>query len=220
MKNVFYSFLFIFFVQSLSAQQQDTIYLLPVNYETGATLMEALQVRASATTFDTTQITAEELSGLLWAANGINRPESGKRTAPSAVNAQDIDVYVFLEEGIWLYDPNQHRLVPVSVFDGRALLASSQKWTNDAPVFLLMVSDISRFNHGNDSTKLIRAAMDAGIVSQNISLFCAAMGLETRIRAVMDRPQLHEAMRLKPTQYLMLNTPVGYKKKAQNSQQD
>lgn len=213
MKNYLSALLCIFLFQTLTAQEQDTIYLLPVQYEGGKSVMEALQVRASATGFDTTQITPAELSGLLWAANGINRPETGKRTAASAVNAQDIDMYVCMEDGVWLYDHKQHRLVPVTAVDHRALIASRQAWTAEAPVFLLLVSDISRFSHGNDSTKLIRAAMDAGIVSQNISLYCAAMGLETRIRAVMDSQSLHKALGLKPTQYLMLNTPVGYKQK-------
>jgi SagB-type dehydrogenase family enzyme len=196
----------IFFVQG------QTILLDSVDFSQGTSVMEALQMRASATGFDTTMITPQELSALLWSANGINRPESGKRTAASAVNAQDIDLYVSMKSGIYLYDPKKHSLELVVAGDHRGLIASRQAWTADAPVFVMMVSDISRFNHGNDSTKLIRAAMDAGIVSQNISLYCAAVGLETRIRAVMDVQGLHALMGLKPSQYLMLNNPVGYRK--------
>lgn len=187
------------------------IELDSVDFTQGSSVMQALQVRASATAFDTTMITTQELSAVLWAANGINRPESGKRTAASATNAQDIDLYVCMKEGIWFYNPALHRLEPVVAGDHRALLAARQTWTLQAPVFIIMVSDISRFNHGNDSTKLIRGAMDAGIVSQNISLYCAAVNLETRIRAVMEKEQLHVVMKLKPTQYLMLNNPVGYR---------
>ena len=216
MKIIVAFLFFMVLLPSLSAAEQDTIYLLPVPYDTGTTVMEALQARASATGFDTTRFTARELSGLLWAANGINRPASGKRTAASAVNAQDIDIFVCMEEGVWLYDPKQHRLVPVTPVDHRPSIASRQEWTLNAPVFLLLVSDISRFSHGNDSTKLIRAAMDAGIVAQNISLYCAAVGLETRIRAVMDIPVIHRELGLKPTQFPMLNTPVGYPEKSRN----
>jgi SagB-type dehydrogenase family enzyme len=194
----------------LFAQTQPVIELDSVDFSQGSTVMHALQVRASTTAFDTTMITPQQLSALLWAANGVNRPESGKRTAASATNAQDIDLYVCMEQGIWFYNYALHRLDPVVTGDHRLLVAARQTWTAQAPVFILMVSDISRFNHGTDSIKLIRGAMDAGIVSQNISLYCAAVGLETRIRAVMEKEQLHAVMKLKPSQYLMLNNPVGY----------
>ncbi|MFO7723338.1 MAG: SagB/ThcOx family dehydrogenase [Bacteroidales bacterium] len=206
-------YLLIYMVLAALFLQGQTIMLDSVDFSQGKTVMGALQVRASATGFDTTMITSQELSALLWAANGINRPESGKRTAASAVNAQDIDLYVCLKQGIYRYNHKNHSLEPVVSGDHRGLIASRQAWTADAPVFVIMVSDISRFNHGNDSTKLIRAAMDAGIVSQNISLYCAAVGLETRIRAVMETQNLHTLMGLKPSQHLMLNNPVGYRKK-------
>ncbi len=189
------------------------IVLEPVDFSQGSTIMEALQVRASATGFDTSALTPQQLSALIWAANGINRPESGKRTAASAVNAQDIDLYVCTKVGIWKYNPANHQLDTVRAGDYRTFVADRQGWVLDAPVFLIMVSDISRFSHGNDSTKLIRAAMDAGIVAQNISLYCAAVGLETRIRAVMNYEKLREILGLKSTQYPMLNNPVGYRKK-------
>lgn len=196
-----------------TAQPLKPIILDSVDFSQGSSVMEALQVRASTTAFDTAMITSQELSALLWAANGINRPESGKRTAASATNAQDIDLYVCMRDGIWFYNFIEHRLDPVIAGDYRNYVAGRQAWTAEAPLFLIMVSDISRFSHGNDSTKLIRAAMDAGIVSQNISLYCAAVGLETRIRAVMESTSLHEIMKLSSSQYLMLNNPVGYAKK-------
>ncbi len=196
-----------------NSQTLPVITLDTVDYSQGSSVMEALKVRASATGFDTTMITSQELSALLWAANGVNRPESGKRTAPSATNSQDIDIYVCTSDGIWFYDHKLHILVPVVPGDYHKEVAGRQAWTADAPLFLLLVSDISRFSHGNDSTKLIRAAMDAGIVAQNISLYCAAVGLETRIRASMERDLLHKLLKLSPSQYLLLNNPVGYKKK-------
>lgn len=198
---------------STHSQILEPIELDSVDLSQGLNVMEALKVRESATAFDTAMITSQELSSVIWAANGVNRPESGKRTAPSATNAQDIDIYVCMETGIYLYDHTEHILYPVIDGDHRRLVAGRQPWTAEAPVFLIMVSDISRFSHGNDSTKLIRAAMDAGIVAQNISLYCAAVGLETRIRAIMNKDKLREVMGLKPTQYLMLNNPVGYRPK-------
>ncbi len=198
------------FSQEIKPIQLDTI-----DYSQGKSVMEALQVRASATEFDTTDIAPHQLSAVLWAANGINRPESGKRTAASAVNAQDIDVYVCNKKGIWLYNPQAHRLDPVVAGDYRGITAGRQAWTAGAPLFLILVSDISRFSMGTDSAKLVRAAMDAAIVSQNISLYCAAVGLETRIRMSMDQQKLREVMGLSSSQYLILNNPVGYRKKKQ-----
>lgn len=213
MRIVLINMAIIFIAATSQGQSFAPIILDSVDYSQGISVMEALKVRASATGFDTSAITPQQLSALIWAANGINRPESGKRTAASAVNAQDIDLYVATKLGIWKYDPKKHRLDTVIAGDYRTYIADRQTWVLDAPVFVIMVSDISRFNHGNDSTKLLRAAMDAGIVAQNISLYCAAVGLETRIRAVMNYEKLREVLGLKSTQYPMLNTPVGYRKK-------
>jgi len=184
-----------------------------VDFSQGTTVMEALKVRASATSFDTCQITPQQLSALLWSANGINRPESGKRTAASAVNAQDIDLYVATKVGIWRYNPQKHQLDTVAAGDYRTFIADRQVWVLDAPVFLILVADISKFTFGTDSSRLVLSSMDAGIVAQNISLYCAAAGLETRIRAGMNDEKLREVLALTPTQYPLLNTPVGYRKK-------
>ena len=176
-------------------------------------MMQALSVRASAKEFDTAKINLQDLSDLLWASNGVNRPNLGMRTAPSAVNAQDIDVYVCIETGLYVYDAKKHVLDLVIEGDYRKSIAGSQKNFAAAPLMCLLVSDISRFKFGEDSTKLIWAAADAGIVSQNISLFCASVGLATRPRAWMDQKELRELLKLKKSQYLMLNHPVSYKKK-------
>jgi SagB-type dehydrogenase family enzyme len=174
--------------------------------------MRALSVRASASDFDTTNIGLPDLSDLLWAANGINRPESGKRTAPSAVNAQDIDVYVCMEHGVYLYDAKKHLLNLIINGDYRKLAAGRQENVAKAPVICLLISDISRFKFGSDSLKKVWAAEDAGIVSQNIALFCASVGLATRPRITMDESKLHQVLHLTKTQYLMLNNPVSKKK--------
>jgi SagB-type dehydrogenase family enzyme len=174
--------------------------------------MKAFLLRASATDYDTTSLTLQDLSDLLWAANGINRPEIGKRTAPSAINAQDIDIYVFMEEEIFLYDAKGQLLNPVRNGDYRKLIAGNQLNVAKAPVICLLVSDLSKFQRGDDSLKIIWAAEDAGIVSQNIALFCAGTGLVTRPRASMDHQKIRELLNLKDTQRLMLNNPVAYKK--------
>ena len=198
---------------SLFAQELKTIELNPPNLKRGLPVMEALSLRASASEFpDVKKLSLQELSDLLWAANGINRKESGKRTAPSAMNSQDIDVYVFTEEGAYLYVANSHVLNLVASGDQRGLVAGRQVEFAKAAVMLVLVSDISRFKSGDEPSKLSWAAMDAGIVSQNIAIFCAGTGLNTRPRATMDFEKLQSVLHLKDSQHLILNNPVSYQK--------
>ena len=196
----------------LFAQGTKTIVLNPPDIARGLPVMKALSLRASANNFDTTRIKIQDLSDLLWAANGMNRPDVGKRTAPSAINAQDIDVYVSMESGIYLYDAKKHVLDLMINGDYRKLIAGRQENAAKAPLICLLVSDIYRFKFGADSIKLVWAAEDAGIVSQNISLFCASAGLVTRPRATMDLVKLREVLKLNKSQYLMLNHPIAIKK--------
>ena len=197
---------------TLFAQDLKPIVLNPPDLKRGLPVMEALSLRASASEFTGTKLSLQDLSDLLWAANGINRKENGKRTAPSAMNSQDIDVYVFTEEGAYLYDAKIHVLNPVASGDQRALVAGRQAEYAKAAVLLVLVSDISRFKSGDDASKLNVAALDAGIVSQNIAVFCAGTGLNTRPRATMDLEKLRTLLHLKDAQHLMLNNPVSYKK--------
>lgn len=211
-KFISLSWLILFSLMTPILKSQEIIPLLKPDLSSGMTVMTALSLRASSSEFDTTSLKLQDLSDLLWAANGINRPESGKRTAPSAMNARDIDVYAFMKSGSYLYDAKGHVLNRVAGGDNRSLVAGQQLNFASAPVMLLLVSDVSRFPRGDDSLKVIWAAEDAGIVSQNISLFCASAGLLTRPRASMDQAKLRELLKLKDTQYLMLNNPVGYRK--------
>lgn len=202
-----------FISTTIIAQQGKTIVLNKPDTDRGLSVMKAFELRASVQEFDTSMLSLQDLSDLLWATNGINRPESGKRTAPSAMNSQDIDVYVCMKQGFYLYDPKQNLLNLVAQGDHRAIIAGRQINMANAPVFLLLVSDISRFQRGEDSLKIGWANMDAGIVSQNIALFCAGTGLCTRPRASMDQQKLREILKLSKTQYPLLNNPVSYKKK-------
>ena len=234
----------------LGAQNPKTIKLNEPNKKRGLTVMEALAVRASAIEWTSQDLSAQDLSDLLWAANGINRPDSGKKTAPSAMNAQDVDIYVFMKDGVYLYEAKSHSLVEVVAGDQRSLFfqprpprpagagqpgqpgqqppkpveraqqpptppagaPGPQQQMTMAPVVLLLVSDISRFRGGSDEMKKEWAALDTGIVSQNISIFCAGVGLNTRPRSGMDRDKIRELLKLKETQLPLLNHPVSYKK--------
>ncbi len=196
---------------SLFAQELKPIVLNQPDLKRGLPVMEALSLRASASEFTGTKLSLQDLSDLLWAANGVNRKEVGKRTAPSAMNAQDIDVYLFTEEGVYFYDAQSHVLNPVVSGDQRGLAAGRQAEYAKAAAILILVSDISKFKSGDDKMKLSLAALDAGIVSQNISVFCAGAGFSTRPRATMDLEKMRSVLQLKDTQFPMLNNPVSYK---------
>ena len=210
MKIIICHIVLMILTSSIMAQIPRKILLNPPDTSRGLPVMKALSLRASVTEWDTKNLNIQDLSDLLWAANGINRPEIGKRTAPSALNAQDIDIYVFMRSGVYIYNAMKHQLEWVADGDMRTLVAGSQENAAKAPAIFLLVSDISRFNAGEDSLKFVWAAMDAGIVSQNISIFCASAGFATRPRVTMDQQKLRELLDLKESQYLMLNNPVSY----------
>ncbi|UCG28151.1 MAG: SagB/ThcOx family dehydrogenase [Bacteroidales bacterium] len=207
-KIILFSMALVLFAGFARAQELKPVKLDAPDKERGVALMKAFSQRASVREWSDQKLSIRDLSDLLWAANGVNRPDEAKRTAPSAMNAQDIDIYVFTEEGVYLYDAFNQVLNPVCSGDHRALPGMTA-----APVNLVLISDISRFRMGEDSLKLTWAAMDAGIVSQNISVFCAGTELVTRPRASfpgMDK--MKETLNLKDSQHVMLNHPVGYPK--------
>ena len=109
------------------------IQLPPPQTEIGKPLMQALKQRQSSRSFDSKPLPPQELSNLLWAADGINRADSGKRTAPSAMNWQEVDVYVALPDALYLYEPKTHTLVPVVGKDLREA-TGKQDFVKDAPL--------------------------------------------------------------------------------------
>jgi nitroreductase len=175
----------------------------------GVPVMTALAQRASVREFDSVEISLKDLSDLLWAANGVNRPEEGKRTAPSAQNAQDVDIFVFTKDAVLFYNAMKHQLELVTDGDHRDLLAGKQVESLKAPVFLLLVSDISRFRFGEEELKIQWGAIDAGMVAENILIFCASEGFQTRPRAWMDRNKIKALLKLRDTQIPVLNLPVS-----------
>jgi len=188
------------------------IKLLEPDKTLNVSLMQALTDRASQREFADKSLSLEDLSSLLWAANGVNR-EDGKRTAPSAVNAQDIDIYVCMASGAYLYDAKESQLTRITSEDLRPAVCGKQPM--EAPVFLVMIADLSRYPEGLASQRQLVesfAAMDAGYVSGNIELYCAAAKLATVPRASMDKEALAKALNLKDTQIPLLNNPVGYMK--------
>lgn len=210
MKQFTFLLVSLFVINTINAQKMNVIKLNAPDKSRGTTVMQALANRQSVRAYADKPLSVQDLSDLVWAANGINRPESGKRTAPSALNAQEIDIYVCMKDGAYLYNAAKHQLTPVASGDHRPLVAAQQDFLNNAPVFLVLVADISRFEKGDEKAKLIMSACDAGIVSQNINLFCSSAGLATVPRASMDIPKLKSALKLSPSQHPLMNNPVGY----------
>lgn len=197
---------------SIFSQDLQDIKLSNPNKSRGSSVMKALSDRHSDREYDIREIALQDLSDLLWAANGINR-EDGKRTAPSAMNRQEIDVYLINKDGAYLYDATTHTLKGLTAGDFRKAVAASQDFAATAPVCLVLVANLEKLgNPTNENTRMM-AAMDAGIVCQNINICCAAIGLTTVPRATMNQTELKQALKLSDTQYLMLNNPVGYPKK-------
>jgi nitroreductase len=212
MKKIICCILFTILTGSSSAQESQSIILQSPDTGRGIPVMTALAQRASEREFDTTPLDLRDLSDLVWAANGINRPDEGKRTAASAMNAQDIDVYVSMESAVYRYDAHRHLLEPVADGDHRHVIAGRQEQVARAPAIFVVVSDISRFGIGEDSLKLHWAALDAGLVAQNILIFCASEGFAALPRSSMDRERLSEILMLSDSEYLMLNIPVSYRR--------
>ena len=196
----------------ISAGELKPIQLLQPQMEDGSPLMRVLKDRRSLRAFSAEKLPMQVLSDMLWAACGVNRPESGKRTAPSAVNRQEIDAYVATSDGLYLYDAKGHMLKPVLAEDIRAM-TGLQPFVQEAPVNLVYVADFSKMGQATTEDKEFYSATDTGIISQNVYLYCASEGLATVLRGLIDRQALAKAMGLRPDQKIILAQSVGCPKK-------
>lgn len=187
------------------------IRLLQPQMDGGRPLMQVLKDRKTSRAFSSEKLPLQVLSNMLWAAWGVNRPD-GKRTAPSARNWQEIDVYVVLADGLYLYDAKANILKPILAEDIRAA-TGGQSFVKDAPVNLIFVSDFSKMGNAPDDQKDFYSATDTGFISQNVYLYCASEGLATVVRGYVDRPALAKVMKLRPDQKVILAQTVGYPKK-------
>jgi len=189
---------------------------LPVPQMTGGKpLMEALRDRKSGRDFSPKPLSEQTLSNLLWAAFGINRPESGGRTAPSAMNWQETDIYVFTEQGAYLYDAKENLLQPVAAGDYRSETGSMiQPFVKKAPVNLVFIVDASRTGLMGKMLSTEERDMFSdtavGFISQNVYLYCASEGLATVVRGLIDREALTALLKLRPEQRIVLAQSIGY----------
>ena len=187
------------------------IKLLTPEVDGGRPLMQVLRDRSSSRLFSAQKLPDQILSNLLWAAFGINRPNNGKRTAPSAVNWQEIDIYVATAEGLYLYDAKNQTLTPILSKDIRSA-TGRQDFVREAPVNLIYVADFSRMGTASNADKEFYSAADTGFISQNVYLYCASERLATVVRGSIDKQALASAMQLRPEQKIMLAQSIGYPK--------
>ena len=204
--------LILFFWTQLTINAQTSIDLPKPKTTGGMPLMEALSKRQSLRDFDSKkELSLQMLSDLLWAANGINRPESGKRTAPSAVNWQEIEIFVALKSGVYFFNHKTQDLELIESGDFRADMGK-QSFVGEASVVFIFVSNHDKMEGANEKALEFYSNTDCGNVSQNIYLFCASEGLATVVLGMIDREKIAKILKLKDTQKIILTQPVGFSK--------
>lgn len=194
---------------SLLAQDLKPIALPPPQTDGGRPLMQVLKDRKTTRDFAADKLSPQLLSNLLWAAFGVNRPD-GRRTAPSAMNWQEMAIYVATSDGLFIYDAKENRLTPVLAQDVRAA-TGMQPFAATAPLDLVYVADLSKAGSAPDAE--MYTAADAGFIAQNVYLYCASENLATVVRGSIDRAALAKAMKLRPDQKIILAQTVGFPKK-------
>jgi nitroreductase len=199
------------FISNSVFSQKDVINLPSPEREGGKPLMEALDERHSAREFANKTMPEQTLSNLLWAAYGINREEAGKHTVPTSRNVQDIDVYITTQEGAFLYLPKKNALKKVVDSDIRASMGK-QEFTSNAALNLVYVSDFSKYEGGDETSKHITASAHCGFIGQNVYLYCASEGLNSVFRAWIDKDLIHKKLQLADDHHVIYTQTVGYPK--------
>jgi nitroreductase len=194
----------------LMAEEPQTVSLPAPVTEGGKPLMQCLKERHTSREFSSNTVNTQVLSNLLWAAFGINR-EDGHRTAPSAMNNQETDIYVFLSDAVYLYDAKAHALKQVLAGDHRSA-AGGQEFVKDAPVNLMYVADLSKMGEMSDADKSLYSAADVGFIAENAYLYCASDGLSCVVRGWVDREEAAKLLQLRPDQKVILAQTIGYPK--------
>jgi len=176
------------------SQDMDTLKLPSPQLTGGKPLMDLLRERKTTRAFSTKELSMQELSNLLWAGAGISRPESGKRTAPSANNWQEVEIYVSLKSGVYRYDALQNSLIPVLAEDIRSK-TGQQDFVGGAPVNLIYVADYSKMTNRPEAMKFFYSGTDTGFISENIYLYCASAGLATVVRGMVNREEFKNGVK-------------------------
>ena len=178
--------------------------------EGGKPFMQVLKERRTTREISPKPLPPQMLADLLWAGFGFNRIGTTNRTAPSAMNSQELDLYVATADGVYLHDAKANQLQPVVAGDFRAK-TGGQDFVKTAPLTLLFVADLSRLTKAKPEERERYALIDTGYISQNIYLFCASAGLATVVHE-LDRAALNQILKLKPDQKIILAQAVGFPK--------
>lgn len=208
-----YFMLLLLFTAGWQIQAED-IKLPEPDKSGGKPLMQALNERASNREFSRRSLKPQQLSDLLWATAGLNRPEAGKRTAPSGHNVQDISIYVLMRSGSYLYDEKTHTLVQISAEDQREK-SGGQDYVKTAAVNLAFVSDHRKMKakYPKLEERKIMSAIHAGMHAQNSALFAASADLAAVTRGWFDPELLKKTLKLDAEQFVVLTQSIGVKAK-------
>lgn len=206
--------LFLLTTMSISVNSQVIKFPDP-DRKGGVPLMQALNDRASSREFSSRDLTQQQLSNLLWAAWGINRPADGKHTAPSSNNKQEMLLYIALPTGLYLYLPESHAMQLIHNRDIRKV-TGKQDFVAIAPVNLVFVSDLIKAGVAEPEKAgpeaLNTSHINTGFMAQNVYLYCASEKLACVVRGWMDIPELSKAMELAPHQRIIIAQTIGYPK--------
>ena len=190
------------------ARADDGAIELPPPRGGGKPLIDALKLRRSTREYSDRPLPPQVLSDLLWAAFGVNRP-SGDRTAPYWRHVMVIDVYAAMADGVWLYEPKRHALLPHSRADLRAQ-TGLQDFVGGAPLNLVYVAHGERMQDITPTERKLYASVDAGFIGQNVYLFCASEGLATVFRGAVPYEKLEHILQLGKDQFVTFAQTVGY----------
>lgn len=193
------------------AQNTSNIQLPAPQKDGGMPIMKALQNRKSSRTYVAGKdLTNQQISNLLWAAYGFNRPN--KRTAPSATDAQEFTLYVFTKTGIYKWDDTKNILIQIVSGDNRAV-AGKQDFVKDASLNIVFVADYNKLTKYNtDIEKSNMAHINCGYISQNVYLYCASEGLATIVRGWIDKDEIAKKLQLPAHQKVIVAQSVGFDK--------
>jgi len=173
-------------------------------------IITALEQRRTTREYAPAKLSLEDVSAILWAANGVNRPD-GKRTAPSAHGRQYIDIYVAADKGVYRYDAPGHKLIEVTDQNVKDRLAR-QAHVATASHVLVLVADLNRVPGSAADTKLYWAHSTAGTVAENVHLMAAARGIGTGIVAGIKADDVRSALNLGKDAVPLYAMPLGYLK--------
>ncbi len=179
----------------------------------GISIMQALKKRKTIRDISDRKLSLQQLSELLWAADGINRPD-GKRTSPAAMARYSVDIYVVLPEGVYLYDVAKHQLTRIVKGDFRKL-AGQQDFVYVAPVNLVYVLNLKNWKNTpmpvSKEKRDLWVRFEVGFLAQNVYLYCASEGLASVVRGLIDEKKFSEVIKVKPEQVVLAQT-IGHPK--------